>query len=194
MDQLHFPHSLTLASTQYPAPLPSLLFLLWSRISSPSLPLLMQHTVPALKPCHYPSILHLHLPLAPDINTFVTSMPQTRASGHAYTAPFSPMAQPCSKKLPLHSSTAYPIWLSPPSCILSWKCRSIHSTFFWRTTENHTAEQLETDNKSWSETSMKRTICKVLSATAEIRACSQAVTEDPLVSTLDTCPVGHTTH
>lgn len=59
----------TLTSKQYPAPLPILLFLLWSRISRPSLLLLKEHTAQAIKPGHFPSLLHLHLALGPDINT-----------------------------------------------------------------------------------------------------------------------------
>lgn len=102
---------------------------------------------PTPPPC--PGTWHKHM--------LATLMPQTRASGHAYTAPYYLTEQPHCKKLPLPSSTAYPIWLSPPfPWILSWKCRFIHSTFFWRTAENHTAEQLENDTISWSKTSVKR--------------------------------------
>lgn len=158
MDQLHLPHSFTALwpPTQYSALLPILLFLLWSRTPSPSLSLLKLHTAPALKPRYSPLSY---------TSTFPWDLTWTHACyfdatdqglGPCLHCPSVSFSTACSKKLPLHSSTAHPIWLSPPSCILSWKCRSIPSTIFWRTAEHHTAEQLETDTTSWSETPVKR--------------------------------------
>lgn len=70
----------------------------------------MQHTAPPLKTQHFPSPPHLHLGPWPK-HVLITLMSQTRTSGHAFTTPYSLTTQPCSKKLPSHSSTTYPIWL-----------------------------------------------------------------------------------
>lgn len=107
MDQLHLSPSFSLTYTH---PYLSFLLLLWSSISSPSLPLLMQHTAAALKTQHFLSLPHLHLGPWPK-HVLVTIMPQSRTSGHAFTAPYSLTTQLCPKKTASHSSTVHPVWL-----------------------------------------------------------------------------------